>query len=429
MSTNQPAAASARTHCTATELVDVCLLLGRILFVSGASTRRITDSIAQLVSRLDAGEAHVLVTYDALSITVNDGQGFRTKIDGRRDVSGLNISALLAVSKLLRGLDRETLPVSEIKKRLEAIQSAPPLWGNLPTALACGAVSASYCLLNGGDPVGWVGSFFGGLAIFLTRLRLAHVKVDFLQKVFLMSLVGTFIAAGCSLLMPTTTVALTTLAPVLFLVAGVPLIVGGMDIVSNHVSIGVARMTFSFAVLVAIALGIAAPFFLLGTAAATITQFSIHGLGAYILPACAGAVAAASLVVLFNGTWSILLLCAAGGMLARLSRAILTGAGLELVPATLLAALASTLFILLATHRMRQPLTSLAVICVLPMIPGYFAIESLRGLYEFTVTPIPSFSLLIVSAHNLMTALSIVLCLILGVIVPSTFFQYKLPKY
>lgn len=429
MSNDKLLTASTTVQCTAAGLVDVCLLLGRILFVSGASTRRIQDSIAQLVSRLDAGQAHVLVAYDALSVTVNDLDGFRTKIDGRRDVSGLNISALLAVSNLLRGLDREPLPMAEIKSRLMAIQSAAPLWSNAPTALACAAVSAAYCLLNGGDPVGWVGSFLGGLAIFLTRLRLAHVNVDFLQKVFIMSLAGTFVAAVYSLLMPTTTVALTTLAPVLFLVAGVPLIVGGMDIVSNHVSIGIARMTFSFAALVAIALGIAAPFFMLGTAASTITQFSIQGAAAYVLPAIAGAVAAASLVILFNGTWSILFLCAAGGMLARLSRAILTGAGLDLVPATLLAALASTILILIVTRGRRQSLTSLSVICVLPMIPGYFAIESLRGLYEFTVTSVPSVSLLISSVHNLMTALSVVLCLVLGVIIPATFFQYKMQKY
>lgn len=426
---DDPTAITKEQEPTPTELVELCLLLGRMLFQFGASTRRILDSVEQLVARLGVARVHMLVSYDALSVTVSDGPSFRTKIDESKDVAGLNIIGMLAISKLLHDLDRKSLGYQEVKRRLGVIRAMGTAWIGWMQALACGAVSAAYSLLNGGDPIAWIGSFIGGVVIYGVKCKLLRMPVSFVQKVFMMSLAGTFVAALYALIFPTTTAAITTLAPVLFLVAGVPLINGGMDVVSNHVPIGISRMFFSFAVLVAIVLGIAGPFYMLGDRSAVIAVYQAHGLWEYILPACAGAVAAASLVVIFNGSWGIFILCASGGLLARLCRALVMAQGVDIISATLVAAVTSTVFILLVSRQLKISTVSLSVICILPMIPGYFAIEGLRGLFEFTISVHPSPEGLVAATHNLLTAIYIVLSLVLGVIAPAAILQNKMPKY
>ncbi|MFZ0712548.1 MAG: threonine/serine exporter family protein, partial [Terrimicrobiaceae bacterium] len=89
----------------ATRAVHLCLLLGRILFSFGATAERIQDSIACLARYLGF-KVDALVSYEALLITVSEGETFRTRVDSRRAFAGLNLLGLLRVSQTLRGLLR-----------------------------------------------------------------------------------------------------------------------------------------------------------------------------------------------------------------------------------------------------------------------------------------------------------------------------------
>src|SRR5215831_10917398 len=83
--------------------VNLCLLLGQMLFGFGATAQRIQDSIAHLARHLGC-KVDLLVSYDALLITVNDGATFQTRIDSARRVAGLDLLGLARVSAWLLGL-------------------------------------------------------------------------------------------------------------------------------------------------------------------------------------------------------------------------------------------------------------------------------------------------------------------------------------
>ena len=93
--------------------IHLCLLLGRMLFHFWATTQRIPDSIACLAHYLGC-KVEMLVSYDVLLLTVNDGASFRTRIDSSRGVAGLNLFELTRVSKLLLGLPQSQTNPNEI---------------------------------------------------------------------------------------------------------------------------------------------------------------------------------------------------------------------------------------------------------------------------------------------------------------------------
>src|ERR1043166_6839029 len=104
--------------------VHLCLLLGRILFSFGATTQRIQDSITHLARFLGC-KVDLLVSYDALVITVQDGSTFRTRIDSSRRIIGLNLLGLAQVSQYLRNLPPQRPSPEMIEQALCAIRDAP----------------------------------------------------------------------------------------------------------------------------------------------------------------------------------------------------------------------------------------------------------------------------------------------------------------
>src|SRR6185503_15580311 len=99
------------------DAVQLSLLLGRILFSFGATAQRIQDSITCLARYLGC-KVEMLVSYDALLITVNGSDGFRTRIESARGVAGLNLLGMTRVSKLLRELSHSQPSAKEVEQTL-----------------------------------------------------------------------------------------------------------------------------------------------------------------------------------------------------------------------------------------------------------------------------------------------------------------------
>jgi uncharacterized membrane protein YjjP (DUF1212 family) len=117
-------AAPRRRSVETADAVRLALLLGRIVFSFGATAQRIQDSIACLARYLDCS-VETLASYDALLITVNDREGFRTRLDSARGVAGLNLRGVTRVSKLLRELSHARPAANELEHTLCAIRDAP----------------------------------------------------------------------------------------------------------------------------------------------------------------------------------------------------------------------------------------------------------------------------------------------------------------
>src|SRR6185369_10828751 len=114
MTTASDTAAPRGVSVETTDAVRLSLLLGRILFSFGATAQRIQDSITCLARYLGC-TVETLVSYDALLITVNGTEGFRTRIDSARGVAGLNLFGVMRVSNLLRELPHAQPSANELE--------------------------------------------------------------------------------------------------------------------------------------------------------------------------------------------------------------------------------------------------------------------------------------------------------------------------
>lgn len=76
------------------EVSHLALEVGRILFQNNADTAEVEDSVLRFTSAFGC-EAHLLVTYETLLLTVISNQQFRTKAGNRIPAMNVNMAAWL----------------------------------------------------------------------------------------------------------------------------------------------------------------------------------------------------------------------------------------------------------------------------------------------------------------------------------------------
>ena len=420
MTANPDSVALHREPVPVAGVVRVCLLLGRILFGFGATAQRIQDSVACLARHLGCS-VEILVSYDALLLTVSDGETFRTRVDSSRSVAGLNLLGLARVSRLLRGLPPSQTNPGEIEQALCAIRDTPPVNRVVGQVFAAGGTGVGFCILNGGDPASWGCGFVAAAVVFVIRRRLAARHFSVHVALFVAAFAGSFLAGLLARITPTATPAVALVGPILFLVPGVPLINGGIDVIRNHVTIGMARVGFAGAVVLTLCLATSLTVRLLPVSVNP--PFSLPGAGGPILYSFAGMLAAGAMAWLNNGHFGLIGLCALGGLIGRLVRALMTLGGLDLITASLIGALCSTLVVSFVAERFRWPAVVASVIAALPMVPGYFAIAGLHALLSFASSDGADPAQLASGLQALARALFISIALVVGVIAPLVVLQ------
>lgn len=402
------------------DAASLCVLLGRTLFNFGATTQRIQDSIEHLARHLGC-KVDMLLSYDALLITVNDGETLRTRIDSSHRFAGLNLVGLVKISQWLRRLPDSQLDPAQLERELTAIRDQAPTHGRLTLAFAAACAGAAFCIVNGGDPDSWISSAAGSALIFAVRRKLLAHKFNIYVAIFASALAGSVVSGLLGRLLNTSTPAVTLIAPLLFMVPGVPLITGGIDIVRNHVTIGVARIGFALAVLVALCLGVGL----------TLPILRLHNAPPFRLPpaeqvcllSAAAALGSGALACLNNGGPSVIALCAVGGLIARLIRAVANISGLDVITGSLIGVVCSTLIIGFIAGKLRWPAIVATVMAALPMIPGYFAIDGLHSTLIFATASAPDPAELVTGFQSLWRALFISVALVVGVIGPMAVLQ------
>lgn len=145
------------------------------------------------------------------------------------------------------------LSLEELKGKYERIVSSPRM-DSLFTLILVGLANASFCRLFGGD---WCSAgivFSATIVGFFLKQQMQHKKfnhyVTFVVSAFVASL-----CASMALIFDTTSeIALAT--SVLFLIPGVPLINGVIDIVEGYILTGCARLIDALLLVICIAVGL-----------------------------------------------------------------------------------------------------------------------------------------------------------------------------
>ena len=147
------------------------------------------------------------------------------------------------------------LSLQQIEKRYEELCAKPRLDPMLVMILA-GIANAAFCHLFGGDFQAMGVVFTAPLFGFFVKQKLAQRGLNH-YLVFIVAAFAASLLSSMSLILDATSdVALAT--SVLFLIPGVPLINGFIDIIEGHILTGISRLTAAIMLIACIAIGLSA---------------------------------------------------------------------------------------------------------------------------------------------------------------------------
>ena len=419
-------------HSTASANLDLYLLLARLLFQNGASASRIIDSVAQLRRYLRDYDVNVSLAYESITITRENGEILETKVGKRRSVAMLNVRVLQGISKLLKAMREDKYSVEEIRTHLKVITENEALNGPWWWAVIAFCIAAvGFGLLNGADNVALLAVIPAALLLAYIRHKFSKLKFHFHAALLLSTLISTLVAAGIVTFLPTNTAMVAIIAILLPLVPGFPLVTGGSDVFCNYNSIGVGRFTFAIMNIWVLTISLVLPLMLFPHDFSNIAVVTYHNVcyGVIRDGIVAGA-ASLALSIMFKAPKKLWIWFFVGGFIARAVRTYLVlGWHINMPFGAFCGAVAVAFCAYFMSKKERLPASTLAMICVLPMIPGYLMMNGFDNLAVMLNSPtmIP-YEFFIHTIQLLLNAIYIVAALITGVIFPLMIVQRRLPK-
>jgi uncharacterized membrane protein YjjP (DUF1212 family) len=356
-------------------LAHLTLQLGRILLLNGSDTEQVQVSMARFATAFGA-EANLLVSYEALLVTLVAGEHIRTKIGHRLPETGVGMSAIEAINRLVDRVGSKRLPLAEVQTELDAIEHRPPAYPRWLIVGALGITAVSLSRLFGGD---WLACFAAGLAGTVgtwVRLRLGRWHVNPVLGAFVVALLSSIVGGLTLRLGTSSTPALSLVAPAMILVPGVPLINGILDMIRNHVTVGLSRLGFATLVILAVALGV--------FSATWVTSVGVPvGSPPFAIgvpqDALFSALAAGGYTLLFNVPARMAWACCVCGIASHTLRTLLFHMKIDLVAGTLIGALVAGFLAHGFARHFRAPAVALAFPGVVAMVPGAYAFRAVFG--------------------------------------------------
>lgn len=237
--------------------ISVCDFIGQYaahLMGAGVHTSRVVRNSKRIGDAFGV-EVQMCAFYNNIMISITDGASQETynKVIGisSHSISFEHNSELSALSWEV--YDKH-LPLDIIKEKYRKIVEAPRIHP-LFVLILVGFANASFCRLFDGDAISMAIVFSTTvLGLFLKQQMIArHINsfITFIVSAFVASL-----AASTSLIFKDTTSSTAIATSVLYLVPGVPLINGMIDIVEGHVLIGFSRLTEAALLIMCIAVGL-----------------------------------------------------------------------------------------------------------------------------------------------------------------------------
>ena len=226
-----------KTRQELTEVLDFIAEYATYLLGSGVHTSRVIRN-SQRIGASQGVDLQLSSFQKSTIITAHDEE------------SGEAITRVVKIPALDEGL-----PLSEIRKRYDELTAKPRI-DPIFVLLTVGLANASFCRLFGGDWIAMGIVFTSTLVGFAAKQRMQAHGVNH----FLIFIISAFMASLCaSAALRFDCSAETALATsVLFLVPGVPLINGVIDIVEGHILIGCSRLINALLLIICIAIGLSA---------------------------------------------------------------------------------------------------------------------------------------------------------------------------
>ena len=388
------------------EVAHLTLLVGRRLLESGADTEQVQSSMVRFAAAFGC-QAHLMVSYEALLLTLVSGEQFRTKIGSRIPSMNVNMAIVATVSSVVAEVKEGRSSLVKVREELEHIERHTPVYAPWIVIVAIGLTAGSLARLFGGDwPAFWISWLAGSIGMSL-RQQLGRYGFNVFLIPFAGALVSGIIGGIAGRLGLSATPSLCLAAPGMIIVPGVPLVNGVQDTIKNHITVGLARLGLGTLITLAIAFGIFVATIVTGANLPVEAPLQL-------LPvpedAIFSALAALGYVFLFNVPLRIAwagILC---GMASHTVRTLTLRLGVDIVTGTLVGALAVGFLAHFFAWHFRAPVATFAFPGVVAMVPGSFAFRLVIGGLEImragpsASTPVVAETLSLAATSLLMVA-------------------------
>jgi uncharacterized membrane protein YjjP (DUF1212 family) len=406
------------------EVVHLSLQLARLLLVNGADTAQVQTTVERFAAGLGC-EARLLITYEALLLTVISGGEFRTKVGLHIAAMTVDMTAIESLNQIADEGAQGQLDVTRARIRFEAMEQSASLYPRLLVAAALGLTAASLSWLFGGDDLVFLASFIAGMLEILVQQQLRRWRLQPLAITFVTALFGGSVGGLGMRLFPGSAPELCLIAPGMILVPGVPLIHGIRDAINNKMDLSLARLGWALLVVTAIAFGL--------FAATVVTGIEIPISGsAQLLPIpqdmLFSALATIGYVFLFNVSARAAWACIVCGLASHALRTTAMHLGLDIVAGTLIASMVAGFLAVIFARRFRAPASTFAFPGVVAMVPGSYAfraiIASLHVMHSADASPVS-----LVAQTMSLIVLTILLCgaIAIGLAIPLSLGLRQLP--
>jgi uncharacterized membrane protein YjjP (DUF1212 family) len=351
------------------------LQVGRLLFENGADTAEVHESVVRFAAAFGY-EAHLMVSYEVLLLTLVAGGQFRTKVGYRVPAMNVNMAAIAGVSSLVGEVENGRRGMAEVRAELEDVEGRPPVYGRWIVVVALGLTAASLARLFGGDwPTFGIAWLAGSTGMWL-RQELGRRGFNLFFIPFAAALVSGVIGGAAVLLGVSGTPALCLVAPGMIIVPGVPLVNGVQDMFKNHMTQGLARLGLGVLITLAIAFGLFVATVLTGAKIPVDAPLQLLSVPE---DALFSALAALGYLFLFNVPGRIAWACVVCGVASHTTRTLCMHLGLDILSGTLIGALAAGFLAQGFARHFRAPAVAFAFPGVVAMIPGAFAFRVVIG--------------------------------------------------
>jgi uncharacterized membrane protein YjjP (DUF1212 family) len=369
--TQQPAPDAAQVD----EVAHLSLQVGRLLLLNGTDTEAVETAVVRFAAAFGC-EAHLMVTYEALLLTVVADGHFRTKIGHRIPAMNVGLTAVNAVNRIVGAAAAGRLDLVKARAGLDGVEHRPPEYARWLVIAALGLTAASLSRLFGGDWPTFGVTWIAGAAGTWLRLEMGRLHANLLAVPFAAAIVSGIIGGGGVLLGASTTPSLCLVAPGMIIVPGVPLINGVQDIIRNHMTLGISRLGFAAFVITGIAFGLFLATVLTGATIPVEAPARAIGVAE---DAVFSALAALGYAFLFNVPPRAAWACVVCGVASHTTRTLAVHLGIDIIVGTLIGALAAGVLAQVFARHFHAPAATFAFPGVVAMVPGAYAFRAAIG--------------------------------------------------
>ena len=357
------------------DVAHLSLQVGRLLLLNGADTDTVETAFALFAAAFGC-EAHLMVTYEALLLTVVAGDHFRTKIGHRVPAMNVGLTAIDAVNRLVDEAASDRLGLA---------------------------------------------AWLAGAAGTWLRLELGRRHVNAITVPFAAATLSGIIGGGAVLLGASGTPSLCLVAPGMIIVPGVPFINGVQDLIRNHMTLAISRLGFAGVVTTAIAFGLFVATTLTGVTIPVEAPARAIGVPE---DAMFSALAALGYAFLFNVPARVAWACVVCGIASHTTRTFCVHLGIDIIVGTLIGGLVAGFLAQAFAWFFRAPAATFAFPGVVAMVPGAYAFRAAIGCVQI-VQHIADAPLV---AETLALGITVVLmvgAIAIGIAIPAVLFAAR----